>query len=127
MAGDRYGTVVRSSKNSVTVYMDKSHRWLRFKPEILEIVNNDNARSVTAKQEPDESKQLPFYAIEIRRSAASMFGAASTVVTRAGRIRKFASREIAEAGARRMESDLSNDFLTFVVIDRQASPQIGQS
>jgi hypothetical protein len=49
MAGDRYGTVVRGGNKCVIVYMDKSHRWLRFKPEILEVIDNDNARAIASR------------------------------------------------------------------------------
>jgi hypothetical protein len=75
------------------------------------------SRPVAAKQPDDEAKRSPSFVILARRSPASIFGAAQSLITYGGKIRRFKSRETAEADARRMKADLDNDFVTFEVVE----------
>ena len=49
LENDPVGTVVRVSQKSLTVYMNHSHRWLKFRPENLELINDNDvgARAIT--------------------------------------------------------------------------------
>jgi hypothetical protein len=75
------------------------------------------SRAIPAKQPPDESKKSPpIWIIEARRSEASIFGAGTVIMRRAGKPMTFATREQAEIAAKRMKSDVESEFITFAVV-----------
>jgi hypothetical protein len=56
----------------------------------------------------------------VRRSPASIFGAASAILKSGGRARTFSMREAAIAEAKALKTSIENENLTYHVIERKA-------
>jgi hypothetical protein len=71
------------------------------------------ARPVTAKAANDDTNSEPRYAVEAVRSAASVYGPATALVKRAGKVRVFESFEAAQAEAELLQQATTADNLTY--------------
>jgi hypothetical protein len=77
------------------------------------------ARCTLAAKQDDETQKSPVFAIEARRSAASIFGEAKAIVKSGGKVRTFATREEAEREAKALKDAIASEFVTYVVVEKK--------